>query len=93
MSTIHDKDIVARFAATRLLLRGHLVHKRDIPNGRDFLFRGPNDELHTSLRELVDIERSHARFLQFDYVQVDEYFLLRVVGSEEYQHAIATYFD
>ena len=93
ISTLRDKEAVQRFSATRLLLQQHLVHKRTIPNGRDFLFQGPHDELHESLRQLVEIERSYGRFLQFDYAQVEEYFLLRVVGSEQYQHAIANYFD
>jgi len=93
ISTLRDKQAVERFSATRLVLQQHLIHKRNIPNGRDFLFQGPHDKLHESLRELVQIERSYGRFLQFDYAQVDEYFLLRVVGSGQYQHAIATYFD
>lgn len=93
ISTLRDKESVQRFHAIRLVLRQHLVHKRSIPNGRDFLFKGPHDELHESLKGLVEIERSHGRFLQFDYAQVDEYFLLRVVGTEQHQHAIAAYFD
>jgi hypothetical protein len=86
-------EAAERFTAIRHVLRQYLVHKRSIPNGKDFLFQGPQDELHGSLRMLVEIERTHARFLQFDYAQVEEYFLLRVVGSEAHQHAIAVYFD
>ena len=81
------------FTAARNLLRQHLIHKREIPNGRDFLFSGPEADLHDALRSLVEIAHKWNPHLHFDYARVDEYFLLRITGSEEYWDAIQGYFD
>ncbi len=91
--TPHDPKDLERFAAARALLRAHRIHTRDILNGKDFLFSGPIEKLHDALKELLEIEHRTNRFLQFDYAQIDEYFLLRIVGSKRYQDIIATYFD
>jgi len=83
----------ASFEAAKRLLKQHLIHKREIPNGRDFLFSGPKTELHDALKSLVEIEHKRNRLLHLDYVQVDEYFLLRIMGSEEYGEIIQEYFE
>jgi hypothetical protein len=82
-----------RFTTARSLLQRHRVHTRDILNGKDFLFAGPVEVVLPALKELVDIEHRQRRFLQFDYAQIEDYFLLRIVGSSKHQGVIATYFD
>ena len=89
----HDAKDLERFAAARTLLKEHRIHTRDILNGKDFLFSGPAEELHGAMKELLEIDHRTNRFLLFDYAQIDEYFLLRIVGSKRYQDTIATYFD
>jgi len=84
---------VVRFAEACQLLKRHLVHTREILNGKDFLFSGPSQELHTALKSLVEIEHRCSRFLQFDYVQIDEYFLLRAAGIEKHLPIIESYFE
>ena len=88
-----DPEDLERFTAARTLLKKHRIHTREILNGKDFLFSGPVETLHNSLKELLEIEHRTNRFLQFDYAQIDEYFLLRIVGSERHQDTITTYFD
>jgi len=92
-SAPYDPKDLERFNAARELLRQHRIHTRDIVNGKDFLFSGPIEVLHTALKELLEIEHRASRFLQFDYAQVNEYFLLRITGSRRHQETIATYFD
>ena len=93
VATLRDQKDVERFTAARRRLKQHLVHTRDLLNGKDFLFSGPTDELHEALKDLVEIEHRCSRFLQFDYVQIEEYFLLRVGGSPEYSHIVESYFE
>jgi hypothetical protein len=92
LSSLSEPEEIERFTSARRVLQGHLFHKREILNGRDFLFSGPPEELHGALKNLVDIEHRTSRFLQFDYAQIDDFFLLRVVGEECYQEIIDTYF-
>jgi hypothetical protein len=98
----HAEDVVSalssqqereRFTRARLLLKQHLVHRREVPNGRDYLFSGPGELLHPALKDLRDLESRCSRFLEFDYAQIDEYFLLRIVAMAAHQHVIDTYFD
>jgi hypothetical protein len=91
--SLGDRKALERFTVARAFLQQHLVVKRDIPNGRDFLFTGPERDLQSALKDLVEIEHLASRFLQFDYAQIDEYFLLRVVAGEDYQATIDAYFD
>jgi hypothetical protein len=91
--SLGDQKALERFTSARTYLQQHLVVKRVIPNGRDFLFSGPGHDLQTALKDLVEIEHRASRFLLFDYAQIDDYFLLRVVGGGEYQETIDTYFD
>ena len=81
------------FEAARRLLKRHLIHKREIPNGRDFLFSGPETELHGALKTLVEVEHKQNRLLRLDHVLVDEYFLLRIIGTEQNEETIRRYFD
>lgn len=90
--TLRDEETVRRFADARALLKQYLVHTREILNGKDFLFLGPKTELHEALRFLVEVEHRGKRFLHIDFAQVDEYFLLRVIGSGVDQQALSRYF-
>jgi hypothetical protein len=76
----------------RSVLSAHLVHTREIPNGRDFLFAGPAEQIRDALRKLVEIEHRQEPLLHFDYAQVEDYFLLRIIGSSQYAERIRDYF-
>ena len=98
----HAEDVVSalasqadreRFTRARLVLKEYLVHRREVPNGRDYLFSGPGELLHPALRDLRELESRCTRFLEFDYAQIDEYFLLRIVANSAHQTVIETYFD
>ncbi len=82
-----------RLDAVKSLLRRHRIHTRDIVNGKDFLFSGPSEELHTALHDLLEIEHCAGKMFLFDFAQIDQYFLLRITGPKEYQEAISEYFD
>jgi hypothetical protein len=98
----HADDVVSalpsradreRFTCARETLKAHLVHKREVPNGRDFLFSGPGDILHPALRDLRELESRCSRFLEFDYAQIEDIFLLRIVAMAAHQPLIESYFD
>jgi hypothetical protein len=93
VASLRDQREIERFTAARQTLKQYLVHTRDILNGKDFLFSGPADELHEALKNLVEIEHRCSRFLQFDYAQIEEYFLLRIGGLPEHSHIIEAYFE
>ena len=81
-----------RFLSAIAVLRPRLVHTREIPNGLDFLFSGPEEEIHAALRSLTEIEPHGGCNLQLNYVPIETYFLLRVLGSQECQDLIRSYF-
>ncbi len=91
--SLGDRGAAERYSAACAYLRQRLMVKREIPNGRDFLFSGPERELQEALRELVSVEQKASRFFQFDVVRIDEYFLLRVVAGAEHREAIDHYFE
>ncbi len=93
VSTLPDVKDRERFTNARLVLKQHLVHTREVSNGKDYLFSGPEESLHTALKDLRDLEHRCSRFLQFDYAQVEDYFLLRIVGLSQHQTLIETYFE
>lgn len=88
-----DPGAVERFTQARRFLQVHLVVRRDLPNGMDFLFSGKADELLAALKELVEIEHRASRFLLVDYAKIDDYLLLRVIGGAEHRKTIEAYFD
>jgi len=91
-SGVRSVGIPGAVVAARSALSRHLIHTREVPNGRDFLFSGPSDEIHDALKTLVDAEHHAEPSLQLDYAQVEEYFLLRVVGSSSCGELIRNYF-
>ena len=93
LTSLHDPEEIDRFTSARGLLKKHLILKRDILNGKDFLFSGAHEEVHRALRNLIIIEHKAGRFLEFDYAEIDDIFLLRVVGEACHQDIIDTYFD
>ena len=93
VASLRDKQAIQQFLDAQALLKHHLVHTRQILNGKDFLFLGPGTELHDALRLMVKVEHEYSRFIHIDFVRVDEYFLLRVVGSEEDQQVVSGYFE
>lgn len=93
LTTLHDPTDIDRFTSARDFLTQHLIHKREILNGRDFIFSGPCEEIHSALKNLIEIEHKAGRFLEFDFAKIDEIFLLRVVGEECHQDIIDTYFE
>lgn len=92
VSSLPNRQERERFTSARGLLKEHLVHEREVPNGRDFLFSGPETDLHDALRALREIESRCSRFLEFDYARIDEYFLLRIVGLPAHKDVIEGYF-
>lgn len=93
VSALQDQAERDRFVNAVKILKEHLIHKREIPNGRDFLFAGTTGSLHEALRDLRDLEQQTSRFLQFDYAQIEGYFLLRIIGRTDRQSTIESYFD
>lgn len=77
----------------RRLLRSHLIHTRDVPNGKDFVFSGPAEILHDALRQIVLIEQaSEGGRLRLDFAKVGPFYLLRIVGGPAEQAEIAAFF-
>jgi hypothetical protein len=92
LASVRDQQESKRFMQARQVLLEHLVYTREILNGKDFVFSGPETLLHLALRDLVAVEHRVGRFLLFDYARVDDFYLLRIVGTEAYKEAIDTYF-
>lgn len=92
-ATLANRADIDRFMAALQSLRSHLVHTREVPNGLDFLFSGPEEELHDALHTLTEIERHGKCGLHIDYVRIDVFFLLRILGSPECQDQILSFFD
>ena len=92
-SSLGDREVVERFRTALLFLQMHLIIKRDIPNGKDFLFSGPANRLQDALKTVVSIEHKSSPSLQLDYARIEEYYLLRIVGGAEHQEVIEKYFD
>ena len=93
LSAVRDPQASERFMRARQTLKEHLVYTREILNGKDFVFSGPEALIHLALHDLVAIEHQVGRFLLFDYAKIDEYYLLRIVGTEGYKEAVDSYFS
>jgi hypothetical protein len=90
LPTAADRE---RFTRAREVLKGSLVHRREVSNGVDYLFSGAAEPLLAALKDLREAEARASRFLEFDYVQIDEYFLLRIVALPVHRAVIDAYFD
>ncbi len=92
LSKLTSPQDAGRFLSAIAVLRPLLVHTREIPNGLDFLFSGPEQEVHAALRSLTEVEPRGGCNLQLSYVRIEAYFLLRVLGSQECQDLVRSYF-
>ncbi len=93
VSALQDKAERERYVNAVRILKEHLIHKREIPNGRDFLFAAGDGSLHDALKDLRGLEQQASRFLQFDYAEIEGYFLLRIIGRADHQSIIDSYFE
>lgn len=87
-----DGDNLTRFHEARTVLREHLVRTRDVPNGCDYLFEGPEELLRHALHVLVTAERKVGWTLHIDYARVENFFLLRIVSRDDCSEACDSYF-
>lgn len=78
---------------SKQILRRYLLHTREVPNGKDFLFSGPPDVLLDTLRTLVIEEHARQRGLRLDFAAIGAIFLLRVTGGPEEQGEIGRYLE
>jgi hypothetical protein len=92
LARLGDPGDVDRFLSAIAVLRPRLVLTREVANGLDFLFAGPEEEIRAALRSLTEIEPRGGCPLQLNYVRIEAYFLLRVLGSQECQDLIRSYF-
>ncbi len=93
-----QKDILAsRHSEGKSLIRSTLrqwiVHARDVANGKDFLFSGPERQIRTNLKSLIAEEKVKSTELTLTYVHIDEYVLLRITGPPSAQSTIDKYFE
>jgi hypothetical protein len=93
LAVLAGSDEAARFAAARAILRRRLVLTRNTPIGCDYLFGGNAAELRSALKDLVEIEHRHGKELLFDYAPLNEYFILRIAGTDEKRGDIMRYFE
>lgn len=93
LALLRESEEARRFQSARSILRETLVMTRDTPIGRDYLFEGTPDGVRDALRDIVAIEHRHGCGLHFDYALLEDYFLLRIVGSAELRDVIVRYFD
>ena len=93
LSPMITPDSSDRLKQVKASLKQYLVHTRELLNGCDYLFSGPESEIHTILSHLVKAERRPIHDIQFNYVKVENYFLLRMMGSEKHQREIRAFFD
>ena len=91
MASLQDPKEIEKLRGALLVVRHCLVHTRTVANGLDFLLNGTSEEVREALRTLKDLERRADCPLSIDYVQLGEYFLLRVVGSTECQDLILSF--
>jgi hypothetical protein len=93
MDALGDPRKAERLLESLRTLRRSLVHTRSVANGLDFLLAGPEEEIRTALRTLGELDRLGGCMLGVDYVRLEGYFLLRVVGTAECQDLILSYLE
>jgi hypothetical protein len=64
-------------------LKPHLVHTREVLDGVDFLFAGPEQEILAALRSLSAMEHELTPRPRVDYARLEGIILLRVYGSSD----------
>lgn len=93
LALLGESDEARRFRTALTILRETLVTTRDTPIGRDYVFAGIPGDVRHALRDIIAAEHRHDCGLHFDYVLVEDYFLLRIVGREDLREVIRGYFD
>ena len=94
IASLNGRGEAEAFSSAWKELAENLVHTREIPNGRDFLFSGDSEKLRQALKTLAEIEqRQRHQPLHLDYAMVEEYFLLRITGTHRYVDVIRGYFE
>jgi hypothetical protein len=93
MESLRDPKEIEMLRGALLVVRACLLHTRTVANGLDFLLSGTGQEIREALRTLKELETRADCPLSIDYVQLGEYFLLRVIGSTECQDLILSYLE
>jgi hypothetical protein len=62
-------------------LKPHLVHTREVLDGMDFLFAGPQTDILAALRSLAALEQEGGTGARVDYARLEDFILLRVYGT------------
>jgi hypothetical protein len=93
MEALANPQDVERLLEALRVLRQCLVHTRTVANGLDFLLAGSEEDIRTALRTLGELDRRGRCMLGVDYVRLEGYFLLRVVGTPECQDLILSYLE
>jgi len=92
ISALNSPTDAERFRQAHAVLQTHLLMTRDLPIGRDFLFPAGSTAVRAAIRELTEIEHTHGKDLHVDYTQINEYFLLRIIGDPAQRNDIENYF-
>ena len=92
ISALKSPTDAERFRQALAVLQTHLLMTRDLPIGRDFLFPAESTDVRAAIRELTEIEHAHGKDLHVDYTQINDYFLLRIIGDPAQQNDIENYF-
>lgn len=93
IAAIRSPAEAERFRKAHTVLQSHLLMTRDLPIGRDFLFPANLNAVRAALRDLAEIEHAHGGDLHIDYTQLNDYFLLRIIGNPAQRNDIDKYFE
>ena len=93
VSSLPDQSEKERFMKALNALGPHVVHKREVSNGRDYLFESGSQPLHDALKELVSLEHCVGNSVQFNYARLEDFLLLRITGKNEIQPLIDAFFE
>ncbi len=93
VSSLADQGEQERFMKALNTLGPHVVHKREVSNGKDFLFGDTSESLHDALKDLVSLEHHVHHKVQFNYARLENFFLLRITGKTDTQPLIDTFFE
>ncbi len=93
VSSLSDQSEKERFMKALNTLGPHVVHKREVSNGKDYLFDSASESLQEALRDLVSLEQRVGHTVQFNYARLEDFLLLRITGRTETQPLIDAFFE
>ncbi|GEM_PF-2279003 len=93
VSSLSDQNEKERFTKALNALGPHVVYKREVSNGKDFLFEGTSGSLHDALKDLASLEHCVSNAMQFNYARLDNFLLFRITGKAEMQPLIDAFFE